>query len=246
MLFLFTHSAHTRPDMFCLLNRVWPRPSLAHERTRRAPRLRGDVRVSARRGPAGRSGTQSRGARVTIRCFRGAGGGGGARARARPCLQQRVLAAGHDVAEEQQPQVPAEAPRQRQEPQQRHQDEERHGQHVFLDVVRSVRSEQGRRSSARLRSDRTPRAPRATGGGRSPAWNQPAAPPGAGLEPAWSQPAARARLQASLSFLLHFTLKIDISTRVLLLTQMIHNPIGVLGHSLGLAGKGTRPPDSRQ
>lgn len=177
MLFLFTHSAHTRPDMFCLLNRVWPRPSLAHERTRRAPRLRGDVRVSARRGPAGRSGTQSRGAWVTIRCFRGAGGGGGARARARPCLQQRVLAAGHDVAEEQQPQVPAEAPRQRQEPQQRHQDEERHGQHVFLDVVRSVRSEQGRPSSAR------PERPA-----------EAAAPPGTSLqprlEPAWSHPGA--------------------------------------------------------
>lgn len=87
-----------------------------------------------------------------------------------------------------------------------------------------------------------------------PAWSR----PGAGLKPscspAWSpacspacsRPAAGARLQASLSFLLHFTLKIDISTRVLLLTQMIHNPIGVLGHSLGLAGKGTRPPNSRQ
>lgn len=77
-----------------------------------------------------------------------------------------------------------------------------------------------------------------------------AAPPGTSLqpllEPACSQPAAGARLQASLSFLLHFTLKIGISTRVLLLTQMIHNPIGVLGHSLGLVGKGTRPPDSRQ
>lgn len=106
----------------------------------------------------------------------------------------------------------------------------------------------------RARPERPAEAAAPPGTSLEPAWSQPAAPPGAppaappgaGLEPSWSQPSAGARLQASLSFLLHFTLKIDISTRVLLLTQMIHNPIGVLGHSLGLAGKGTRPPDSRQ
>lgn len=75
-MFLFTHSAHLCPDTFCPLSRVWPSPSLPHERTRRAPRIVGDVRGSARRGPAGHSRTQSRRAWVTILRFRGTRGAG--------------------------------------------------------------------------------------------------------------------------------------------------------------------------
>lgn len=60
----------------------------------------------------------------------------------RPCLEQGVLAAGHDQAEEQHPHIRAEAPVQGQKPEQRHQDDDGHGQHVFLDVFRSAQSKQ--------------------------------------------------------------------------------------------------------